>query len=127
MKALIAKVQIPEIATHDAIVAFKEALISRLSEDVLKIIFFGSRRRGFFRPDSDIDLLVVLREKKKELVDTVFEISDAVEQDILHYEIPLTIHIFTKDEYNRLKGLKSPFITEIEKEGITIYERVSQS
>lgn len=127
MKVLIADVQIPEIATHDAIVAFKEALISRLSEDVLKIIFFGSRRRGIFRPDSDIDLLVILKKKKKELVDLVFEISDSVEQDILHYEIPLTIHIFTKDEYNRLKGLKSPFITEVEKEGITIYERVAQS
>ncbi|GER93039.1 hypothetical protein A45J_0770 [hot springs metagenome] len=63
--ASVTKAKIPEIATRDAIEAFKDALTSRLPEDILRIIFFGSRRRGIFRPDSDIDLLIVIREKKK--------------------------------------------------------------
>ncbi len=120
------KVEIPEVVTKNAIEAFKEALISRLSERVLKIVFFGSRMRGIFGPESDIDLLVVLSEKNKEIVDTIYEISDAIENNILHYEIPFSIHILTKNEYDRLKDSKSQFIEEIEKEGITIYERVSQ-
>ncbi len=120
------KVEIPEVVTKNAIEAFKEALISRLSERVLKIVFFGSRMRGIFGPESDIDLFVVLSEKNKEIVDTIYEISDAIENNILHYEIPFSIHILTKNEYDRLKDSKSQFIEEIEKEGITIYERVSQ-
>ncbi len=125
--ASITDINIPEIATRNAIEAFKEALISRLPENILRIIFFGSRRKGVFRPDSDIDLLIVMKEKKRDMVDKVFEIGDMIERDILNYEIPFTIHILTEDEYLRFKESKSPFISSIEKEGIIIYERVSQS
>ncbi|BCB95427.1 hypothetical protein JZK55_03490 [Dissulfurispira thermophila] len=124
--ASVTKAKIPEIATRDAIEAFKDALTSRLPEDILRIIFFGSRRRGIFRPDSDIDLLIVIREKKRDVIDKVFEIGDMVERYILKYEIPFTIHILTEGEYLRFKESKSLFISSIEKEGIIIYERVSQ-
>lgn len=125
--ASITEINIPEIATRDAIKAFKEALIARLPEDILRIIFFGSRRRGIFRPDSDIDLLIVIREKKRDVIDKVFEIGDTIERDILKYEIPFTIHILTEGEYLRFKESKSLFISSIEEEGIIIYERVAQS
>ncbi|GER93040.1 hypothetical protein A45J_0771 [hot springs metagenome] len=60
------------------------------------------------------------------MIDKVFEIGDMVERYILKYEIPFTIHILTEGEYLRFKGSKSLFISSIEKEGIIIYERVSQ-
>lgn len=103
MMTSVTKAKIPEIATIDAIKAFKGALISRMPEDILRIIFFGSRRRGIFRPDSDIDLLIVIREKKRDVIDKVFEIGDMIERDILNYEIPFTIHILTEGEYLRFK------------------------
>lgn len=127
MKPSVARMQIPEVATHEAIEAFKEALIMRLSGDILKIIFFGSRRRGIFRPDSDIDLMIVIKEKRKKLIDTVFDISNMIEKRILHYEIPFTVHILSEKEYNEFKYRKSPFIEEIEGEGLIIYERVPGS
>lgn len=127
MRPSVEKMQIPEVATRDAIEAFKDTLILRLSEDILKIIFFGSRRRGIFRPDSDIDLLLIVREKRKELIDAVFDVSDMVEQRILHYDIPFTVHILSEKEYNEFKYRKSPFIERIEREGLIVYERVPGS
>jgi predicted nucleotidyltransferase len=64
--ASVRETVIPEIATQNAIKAFKEAVLSSLHEDVFLIVFFGSRRRGIFRPESDLDLLVVLKEKRRE-------------------------------------------------------------
>lgn len=127
MRPSVAKLQIPEIVTRKAIEAVKEALILRLPNDILKIIFFGSRRKGIFRPDSDIDLLIVLREKRKELIDAIFEISDMIEDHVLHYEIPFTVHILSEKEHNEFKYRKSPFIEEIEREGLIVYERVPES
>jgi predicted nucleotidyltransferase len=124
--ASVRETDIPEIATQNAVKAFKEAVLSSLHEDVLLIVFFGSRRRGIFRPESDLDLLVVIKEKRRELVDNIFEIGDMIEQDILHYDIPITIHILSESEYNKFKSLKSPFIDEIRKDGLIIYERVSK-
>jgi len=120
-------IKTPEITTTEAIKALRKELVSTLSDNVSKVVFFGSRRRGIFGPDSDIDLLIVLRQKTKELVDRVFEISNMIEEDVLHYEIPLTIHIITEDEYHRFKESKSPFILSIEREGMVIYERTTQS
>jgi len=123
----MALIKIPEVATDEAINTLKKMLISSLHSDILKMVFFGSRKRGKFSPDSDIDILVVVTHKTNGLVDRAFEIGDMIEQDILNYEIPITMHIITGEEYQRLKDLKSPFILSIEREGMVIYERTTQS
>jgi|Deesub1362A_J573_1020465.scaffolds.fasta_scaffold00271_29 predicted nucleotidyltransferase len=120
-------IKTPEVTTSEAINMLRRAVVSSLDDEVLRMIFFGSRRKGIFSPDSDIDVLIILRHKRRESINRIFEIGNMVEQDILHYEIPLTIHIISDEEYRRFKVSKSPFILSIEKEGMVIYERTPQS
>lgn len=114
---------LPEELTEDAISALRERLLEELGDSLVLIIFFGSRQRGEFAPDSDIDILIVIKEKTRTAINKIFEIADEVENSILSYRLPLSIHIRSEEEFRRFKNLKSLFIAEIEKEGRIIYER----
>jgi hypothetical protein len=68
-------------------------------------------------------LLVVVNDKGPAVVSGLFDRAGEVEQRVLSYRIPLSLHILTLKEYKRLKGLRSPFIAEVEKEGRVLYAR----
>ncbi len=46
---------------------FRERVFSEFSNQIISIVVFGSYARGEERPDSDLDILVVVREKSKSL------------------------------------------------------------
>jgi predicted nucleotidyltransferase len=56
-----------------AIAAFTKKL--RGSYDVSQMIMFGSRARGDHRPDSDLDLAVVLTGKRGDFIDTKLDMA----------------------------------------------------
>ena len=66
---------------------FTERLVA--DEDVLAIIIFGSKARGNSRPESDIDLVVILKDGYKRAVeyldDQAFEIIYTTERKALEY------------------------------------------
>ncbi len=122
-----AQVRLPENLTKMAIAILKDRLIEELGNTLVSIVLFGSRQRGRFVPDSDIDILIIIKEKNHTVVDKIFEIADRVEDSVLSYNIPFSIHIQSEGEYKRLKDMKSLFINEIELEGRIVYERKAQS
>jgi predicted nucleotidyltransferase len=122
-----AQVRLPENLTEIAIATLKDRLIEELGNTLMSIVLFGSRQRGRFVPDSDIDILIIIKEKNHTVVNKIFEIADRVEDSALSYSIPFSIHIQSEQEYKRLKDMKSLFINEIESEGRIVYERKAQS
>ncbi len=49
--------------THDLILSrFRDAVAETYGERLERVVLFGSRARGDFRPDSDYDVAVFLRE-----------------------------------------------------------------
>ena len=62
-----------EAAAHHAAVVFLGKL--RGSYDVAQAILFGSRARGDHRPDSDLDLAVVLNGRRGDFIDTKLEMA----------------------------------------------------
>lgn len=121
------KTKLPEELIESAIFILKNQLLEELSDAIISIIFFGSRRRGEFTPESDIDILIIVKEKNHRLVNRIFEITDNVERNILSYRFSFSLHIQSEQEHVRFKALKSPFIREIEKEGEVIHARKTQS
>ena len=81
---------------------------------VQKVVIYGSVARGDERPDSDIDLLLVVREKGK----WVGELQDKLRGEVLElFGNMLSILVCTSSEYKKLgKGLKK----EID-EGIVVF------
>lgn len=61
----------------DAVRAARE-FVRRVSSryDVKTVLLFGSRARGTHRPESDVDLAVVLRGSRAKLTDVSLEMSD---------------------------------------------------
>jgi len=85
-----------------------------------KIIIFGSFARGDFRENSDINLLIITKEKisfKKRM-----EIASKISYEVEEFDVnPL---IYTEEEVDTLKKAGHPLILSILKEGKIVYEEV---
>jgi predicted nucleotidyltransferase len=53
------KAELPESLVEIAILTLKNRLLKELGNVIVSIVFFGSRYRGRFIPDSDIDILII--------------------------------------------------------------------
>jgi len=108
------------LARADEITALKEAAASlSVYPDVLKVVVFGSRVRGDFTGDSDMDVLVVISKMDLKLMNDVIHLLGELE---FKYDVPISPTIRTKKEYEVNKNMGSPFITNVEREGITLYD-----
>jgi len=98
-------------------VDFKHHIISDLAEfNPEKIILFGSHATGNWDEESDIDIIVVYRTKKKFL--------DRLEELYMKWNLPKALDIlaYTPDEFAKMMK-DNFFIKRVVKEGILIYER----
>lgn len=84
-----------------------------------KIILFGSFAKGETRPESDIDLLIV-RKTKKRPAERIAEVLRLVWGSVPHIEP----QVLTPEEFQQAIAQNRFFITqEILKHGKTIYEK----
>lgn len=104
-----------------AILRFVALLQARYPRALHQILLYGSRSRGDFRDGSDIDLLIVLREKgqkfqaiRKEI--TTFTHDVALEEDIL-----LQTLILEEEEWQHPSFKSFLLVEKIRREGISLY------
>ena len=102
---------------RDTIHSFVEDLKHRLGNEVINIVLFGSKIRGDFSKESDIDLFILVREKTPEIRD---KIGDVTADYIFDYNIPLSPVVYDLSEYQKNKELGSFFFENVEKEGVTL-------
>jgi len=96
---------------------FKQVLREHYGKRLAKIILFGSYARGDFSADSDIDFLIVLKDKK---VATFKEIKQLVQLKhplILKYNIDISSIPISLD---RFEHSKSPLLYFVRKEGVEL-------
>ena len=101
----------------EAIAEFKKLLAEKLKREVLAVQLFGSKARGDFNKDSDIDLIIILENADEENKDKVF---DAVMAIIDRYELYLSVHIYSKKEYDYLNSIPTVFMQIIHKEAVAL-------
>jgi predicted nucleotidyltransferase len=99
----------------DKVKRYSDLVIKRF--DVSKIILFGSYAHGTARPDSDIDVAIVVKHVK----DNFFETVPVLWQ--LRREIDSLIEPVLIEEEHDPAG----FILEIDKTGIEIYNAATHS
>lgn len=98
----------------------KDEIIQRIKEKVKRIspgadiILFGSEARGESKPDSDIDILILVDESsvthKSEITDSIYDIE--LETGVLISPI-----IYTKSQWAN-RPFKTPFYINVMNEGI---------
>jgi predicted nucleotidyltransferase len=121
------RAHMPEELVDAAVLAMKNRLLEDLGDEIVSITFFGSRSSGYFTPESDIDMLIIVKRKDRHFVNRIFEIADAVERGLLSYRISFSLHIRSEQEHLKFKKIKSPFTSEVEREGKIVYAREAQS
>ncbi len=99
------------------ILAELKLLLSQLyGERLDQIILYGSQARGDARPDSDIDVLIVLKGKVNPWQEIIR--SGSITSDIsLRCDVVITTMFVSPEEYDHLE---EPYLNNVRREGITI-------
>ena len=84
------------------------------SDDIIKIILFGSVARGDDTEESDIDILIITHDCD-ELSD---EINSIAVDIILEKDEFISPHVMSEEHFN--KTIDYPFLTNVLKEGVVI-------
>lgn len=91
-----------------------------LREKIERIYLFGSRAKGTERPDSDYDLLLVIKDTEDVNKNLRESLYDLVMDVLLDTGRLISLKIFKKEKFEKLCGLETPFIENVLKEGIKI-------
>lgn len=95
----------------------KQALKDLLGDRLIRVTLFGSRARGDDRGDSDMDVAMVVRDLtpalKKEILDLVADLE-------LKHDRPLSLLVFSEEQFHHLKQRERRIALDIEREGIPL-------
>ncbi len=86
--------------------------------ELASVILYGSKARGDFNDGSDIDILVLVRDRDK--IDRS-QIYDYLLDDDVDYDLNFSFNIYGLDEFQRLASLKTPFAMNVIKDGETLW------
>ncbi len=100
-----------------AVTEFIKKIRLQFGDNLLSARLFGSKVRGDFSDESDIDVLLILREFNTVFID---KIVDALIDFQLEYETNISPVIFSEHEYKINSELGSPFIKNVEQESILL-------
>lgn len=97
--------------------AYRQTLTEQFPNLVEEIIIFGSKARGTGTADSDLDLLVVIREGDWRLKDAVAQPGDrlAVGTDV----VP-SIIVLTRAEWETHRERQAPFWLTVTRDGVAV-------
>jgi len=101
----------------EALEKFTRGVRSLLGDNLLILKLFGSKVRGDFSDESDIDILLVVKEITSKLRDKIFDLLLDID---LEYDPRISLLILSEYEYQRNAEMGSPFIAGIERDGVSI-------
>ena len=95
----------------------KNKLDECLGSDTFRIILFGSRARGDYSEESDVDVAVIVRGLTKKLKNRILELIAEIELESL---LPMSAIVFSEDEFVHLKKRERRIAIDIDKEGVPL-------
>jgi predicted nucleotidyltransferase len=95
----------------------KRSLKSFLGDQLVSIVLFGSMARGDYHDASDIDVAIIVRGLTRRLKG---QILDEVAELELEHHTPLSVLVFSEEEFNHLKKRERRIALDIEREGISL-------
>jgi uncharacterized protein len=111
------------ISVKDTVERVKRVLIS---ENVQKIILFGSAVNGELGEDSDLDLLIVMdTDFAPSSYDERLEYRANIQKSVreIAMVVPMDLLIYTRREYKQLSENMNSFMKDVHEAGRVIYEK----
>lgn len=109
----------PKLTQKDksALSIFKKRMRKALEKDRIRLILFGSKARGDHHPNSDIDVLIIVKNmtpKKSRII------SNIATEIFLEKQVDISPHVYSQKEYQKLLSLQTPFMLFVKQEGLII-------
>ena len=120
MRTRVPKVRRP--AVQAALSAYVERVSSLFPDDVIAVILYGSQARGDARPDSDIDVLVVLRQELPALRQALADIAWQVQ---FQHGIVISDVIRTVEQLEHMPTRRFPFYQSVQRDGVVLWRSTS--
>lgn len=104
-----------------ALTALVDRLRQRYGKDLLRVVLFGSKARGDFDAESDLDVLIVLRfddaeylQHRKTILETTYDLD-------LNYGVVFSLLIANEREYAQMRRDNLLINRNIEADGIVLW------
>lgn len=107
-----------------AVEEFTDQLLKKIKDKIVLIELFGSKVRGTARKESDIDILVVYKgngKTRNSLADIEWEILKKYD-----YEVHLSMVPYALKEYKHDEKIQTPFIYNVDKEGVVLWDTIQK-
>lgn len=104
------------MTTNEAISEMTERIVQRFHP--VRVILFGSHARGDARPDSDVDLLVVLPQ-----VENKRESAVQIRQVLADLPVSKDVIVTSPEEIEQKGHLVSSILRPALREGVVLYDR----
>ncbi len=106
---------------RSAIYMFSQRLSDFLGDELCHLWLFGSKARGDFTADSDLDLLIVLRHLHPERRGVIRRIAARISLD---YDTLINTHLLDKARWDALAQYQDTLWREVQRDGILLDDLV---
>ena len=96
-------------------------ILSPLKKDIVYFKLFGSKARGDFNKESDIDLLLVVKDKNIKILEK--KVSRFVTETLLKRGPFFSIKIYPISRFKKLISPPTFFMRKINKEAINLWQK----
>jgi predicted nucleotidyltransferase len=100
-----------------ALKQFKATLEQTLPGQLIELKLFGSKARGDDRPDSDIDVLVIVTDDDWRICDVVYSIATDI---LLQTDISISPKVISKNQLGQLQKEDTFFLRNISRDAIAV-------
>ncbi len=96
---------------------YREALKRKHADAVQRLALYGSKAHGDAHDESDIDLLLIVRDDAADLMRPLRRLGYAM---AAASAMAPSIQACTESEWESLRDLRSPYRAAVEREGVTV-------
>jgi len=100
--------------------SFIDRLKNELGDTLYRVILFGSKARGDSRRGSDIDILLLLKNRTLATENMVFESLTSVQTQSVGHWIGISPKIYSTREWSFRRNINTPFFQEVQRDGIQL-------
>jgi predicted nucleotidyltransferase len=100
-----------------ALLELKERLERLLGDSLVRMVLFGSKARGDYDDESDIDIAIIVSNLSRNLKNRILDIVVEIE---LKYLTPMSTLVLAQEQFERLRERERRIALDIEREGIPL-------
>jgi uncharacterized protein len=106
-----------------AITSFLHRLDACLGDDLCQLWLFGSKARGDFHEDSDLDLLIVLHGLEPKRRGIIRRLAARVSLD---YDTLINTHLYEADRWEAMMAQRDTLWREVQRDGVPLRDLLAQ-